>query len=119
LRMAGFQIVGINRWDDPIPVDNAYVRSDIDNDRIDLTAQIRRGRLLDQLPVTVIPAGKEFTLAGSLARSGEAMTEDEFRKKFLRCTFIFNSKIVRRFYEKDIDDLLARAHVEVRKSLDR
>ena len=42
IRMSNFQIVGYNRWDNPIVIQNAYVRSDIDNRHIDLKLYIRR-----------------------------------------------------------------------------
>jgi hypothetical protein len=112
--VSGFQFPGRNRWDDPIPVEGSYIRSDIDNTKIDLIARLKIRGGWDQAGTSVIPAGKEIILTAPVQTSGQPMTDDEFRRKFGRFSFFFNSKLVRRFYEKDVDTLFTKYVTEGR-----
>jgi len=101
--MSNFQIVGYNRWDNPIVIQNAYVRSDIDNRHIDLKLYLPRRAGLQPAESQVIPAKQQFTLTGPLVSDGDPMLAAQFRQVFGRSSFVFNSEIVRRFTNREID----------------
>jgi hypothetical protein len=103
IRMSNFQIVGYNRWDNPIVIQNAYVRSDIDNRHIDLKLYLPRRAGLQPAESQVIPAKQQFTLTGPLVSDGDPMLAAQFRQVFGRSSFVFNSEIVRRFTNREID----------------
>lgn len=112
-KIGDFQFPGYNRWDDAIPIDNAYVRSEIDRTEVRLSARIKTGRFgYSDPPVKVIPARKEFILSGPVSADGHPMNPEEFRKTFSQFTFIFNSDVIKRFYEGDLANLYARAEAD-------
>jgi hypothetical protein len=122
LRIHGFQIIGWNRSDDPIAVTEAFVRSDITGDHVDMLPRIQRSSppMGYSDPVKVIPAGRKFIISGQFQPSPNAQslekTSESFQREFGRITFIFNGKIVRRLYDEDIEKYISRADGERRKS---
>jgi hypothetical protein len=114
LKIIGFQIPGHNRWDDPINIEKAYIRSDLNGEEIHLTLRIRRQQEYVIASTPVIPAESDFVLSGNIKQDAN-ITVAEFRERFGRFTFIFNSAIVKRFYNAGVDEYLARCEVAASK----
>jgi hypothetical protein len=116
-------VTGFNRSDDPITIREAYIRSDSTDERVPLIATIQRGTsaLQGSYQSNVIPANKEFKLTGDLSargddRMGNGRTSTRFSKDFPRMSFFFNGQLVRRFYERDVDELISKIEAEKRAS---
>jgi len=110
-----FEIVGENRWDDPIVISNAFVRSDITNQNIDMGAHIWKSSGSNpgwsSTTTNVIPAKGRFLLYGKFnpdPSNYTGLVDTEFREKFGQFSFFFNSKLVKRFYASDVDKLIRK-----------
>ena len=117
----GFQIPGRNRGDDPITVTEAYVRSDITGERVEVLPAIEVKGPIPHFtdPIRVIPAERSFLMQGqfqSAAPGAQRRTSDEFQRQFGRLTFVLNGKVVRRFYERDIEAYISRVEDAQRRS---
>jgi hypothetical protein len=110
-----FEIVGENRWDDPIVVSSAFVRSDITNNTINMVLNIwsDEGDTPRWAIATsnVIPAKGRFLLYGKLnpePNRYDGLQDPEFKKQFGQFSFFFNSNLVKRFYPNDVDKLIRK-----------
>ena len=118
-----FEIVGENRWDDPIPVVDAFVRSDVTNEKINMFAHIgkRKGDGYEWGERDVIPAHAPFLLDGAFDPVPNRMREisdKELKERFGQFSFFFNSKLVRRFYPRDVDKLVGKMFEDGAKKQD-
>jgi len=118
------QITGRNRSADPISLENAFVRSDLTNRKLQLKYVIDGDQVsLDH--ASIIPQGT-FILVSVLPSTDENYSQgvvvDEFRAEFERFTFVVEyggQKVVRRFSSSEVDEFLAQADRETRENLNR
>lgn len=109
-----FEIVGDNRWDDPIVVSEAFIRSDITNQRIDMDVHLKAGgNTWTSTTTKVVPSKGRFLLYGKFnpdPSNYQGLPDNEFRDQFGQFSFFFNGKLVRRFYPNDVEKLVQKLH---------
>lgn len=107
-----FEIVGDNRWDDPIVISEAYIRSDITNQRIDMDAHLKAGgNTWTSTTMKVVPSKGRFLLYGKFnpdPNNYQGLPDNEFKDQFRQFSFFFNGKLVRRFYPNDVEKLIQK-----------
>jgi hypothetical protein len=115
IEISRFEIVGENRWDDPIIILSAFVRSDITNENINMNVHLWRsdGDNPGWSPTTtdIIPAKGRFLLYGKFNPDPDrydGILDNEFKERFGQFSFFFNSKLVKRFYASDVDKLIRK-----------
>lgn len=117
-----FEIVGDNRWDDPIVVSEAYIRSDITNQRIDMDVHLRAsGNTWTSTTTKVVPSKGRFLLYGKFnpdPNNYQGLPDNEFKDRFGQFSFFFNGKLVRRFYPNDVEKLIQTLRDEAVRSAD-
>lgn len=116
-----FEIVGDNRWDDPIVVSEAFIRSDITNQRIEMDVHLKAGvNTWTSTTTKVVPSRGRFLLYGKFnpdPSKYQGLPDDEFKSQFGQFSFFFNGKLVRRFYPNDVERLLQKLRDETATNL--
>jgi hypothetical protein len=117
-----FEIVGDNRWDDPVVVSEAFIRSDITNQRIDMDVHLKAGgNTWTSTTTKVVPSKGRFLLYGKFnpdPNNYQGLPDNEFKDQFGQFSFYFNGKLVRRFYPNEVEKLILKLHEEKAKNPD-
>jgi hypothetical protein len=108
--MGGFQIEGTNASDDPVPIKDAYVRSNITAQIIPLVIGVPGG----DLPASqaVIKPRATFRLFGRFPPGGGTVPLDRFMQECGRFSFVFeyedNRTFKKDFSENDVDAMVSK-----------